>query len=41
MRVVLISAYDPADVDELVVESRAAGFLPKSALGAEAIAAFL
>lgn len=41
MRVVLISAYDPADVAELIVESRAAGFLPKSALGAEAIAAFL
>ena len=41
MRVVLISAYDPADVGELIVESRAAGFLPKSALGAEAIAAFL
>ena len=39
MRVVLISAYDPADVGELVGESRAAGFLPKSALGAEAIAA--
>jgi two-component system, NarL family, nitrate/nitrite response regulator NarL len=41
MRVVLISAYDPADVGELIVDSRAAGFLPKSALGAEAIAAFL
>ncbi len=40
MQVVLISAHDPADVGELVVESRAAGFLPKSALGAEAIAAF-
>lgn len=41
MRVVLISAYDPADVSELIVESRAAGFLPKSALAAEAIAALL
>ena len=40
-RVVLISTHDPADVGELIVESRAAGFLPKSALGAEAIAAFL
>ena len=41
MRVVLISSHDPADVEELIVDSRAAGFLPKSALGAEAIAAFL
>src|SRR5918997_6048863 len=32
--VVLISAYDQADVGELIVETRAAGFLPKSALGA-------
>jgi len=40
-RVVLISAYDPADVDELVVDSGAAGFLPKSRLGAAAIAALL
>jgi two-component system, NarL family, nitrate/nitrite response regulator NarL len=37
MRVLLISAYDPADVGELIVESRALGFLPKSALGAKAI----
>ena len=41
VRVVLISAYDPGDVDEVIVESRAAGFLPKSRLRAEAIAAFL
>ena len=41
MRVVLISAHDPADVGELIVESRAAGFLPKSALGADAIATLL
>jgi len=41
MRVVLISAYNQADVGELVFESRAAGFLPKSALGAAAIAALL
>jgi hypothetical protein len=41
LRVVLISAHDPADVGELVVDSRAAGFLAKRALGAEAIAAFL
>ena len=41
MRVVLISAYDPAEVSDLIVESRAAGFLAKSALGAEAIAALL
>ena len=41
VRLVLISAYDPADVDEVIVESGAAGFLPKSALGAEAIAALL
>jgi len=41
MKVVLISAHDPADVGELIVESRARGFLPKSALGAHAIAALL
>jgi two-component system, NarL family, nitrate/nitrite response regulator NarL len=41
IRVVLISAYDPGDVEELIVESRAAGFLPKIAIGAEAIAALL
>jgi two-component system nitrate/nitrite response regulator NarL len=41
VRVVLISAYDPADVSELIVESRAVGFLPKSALSADAIAALL
>ncbi len=41
VRVLLISAYDPGDVDEVIVESRAAGFLPKSRLGAQAIAAFL
>jgi two-component system, NarL family, nitrate/nitrite response regulator NarL len=40
-RVVLISAYDPADVDELVVDSGAEGFLPKSRLGAAAITALL
>lgn len=41
VRVLLISAHDPADVIELVAESRAVGFLPKSALGADAIAALL
>jgi DNA-binding NarL/FixJ family response regulator len=41
VRVVLISAHDPADVSELIGESRAVGFLPKSALGADAIAALL
>lgn len=41
VRVVLISAHDPADVSELIAEGRAVGFLPKSALGASAIAALL
>jgi two-component system, NarL family, nitrate/nitrite response regulator NarL len=41
VRVVLISAYEPADLGELIIESRALGFLPKSALGASAIAALL
>jgi DNA-binding NarL/FixJ family response regulator len=41
MRVVLISAYDPGEIDELVVDSRAAGFLPKSRLNAQAIATLL
>jgi hypothetical protein len=39
MGVVLISSYACADVGELISESGVAGFLPKSALGADAIAA--
>ena len=41
LKVVLISAYDPADVDELVVDSRALGFVPKSSLSADAVRALL
>ena len=41
VRVLLISAYDPADVSELIAETRAAGFIPKSALSADALAARL
>lgn len=41
MRVVLISAYDYPDAGDLVSETGAAGFLPKSGLGAAAIVAFL
>ena len=41
VRVVLISAYDPADVTELIVDSRVAGFIHKSELRADAIAALL
>ena len=36
--VVLISAYDRDDLADLIANSRAAGFLPKNALGAGAIA---
>jgi DNA-binding NarL/FixJ family response regulator len=39
--VVLISAYDRDDLTDLIAESRAAGYLPKSALGAAAIAGLL
>jgi two-component system, NarL family, nitrate/nitrite response regulator NarL len=35
--VVLLSAYDPADVAELVTDAGATGFVPKTALGARAI----
>jgi len=41
LKVVLISAYDPADVDELVVDSRALGFVPKSSMSADAVRALL
>lgn len=41
VQVVLISAYEPVDIGELIAESRAAGFLPKRALGADAIARLL
>ena len=37
-RIVLISAYEREDLDDLLSDSRAVGFLPKKALGAEAIA---
>jgi two-component system, NarL family, nitrate/nitrite response regulator NarL len=40
-RVVLISAYEQDDLRELTSGSRAAGFLPKSELGAAAIASLL
>lgn len=36
-RVVLISAYERDDLSELISGSRAVGFIPKSALGADAI----
>jgi DNA-binding NarL/FixJ family response regulator len=39
--VVLISAYDREDLTDLIAESRAAGYLPKSSLGAAAISALL
>jgi DNA-binding NarL/FixJ family response regulator len=39
--VVLISAYDPDDLTDLIAESRAAGCLAKSALSAAAIAGLL
>jgi hypothetical protein len=35
--VILISAYSPCDVAELIAASPAAGFLPKSDLSADAI----
>jgi len=41
LRVVLISAYEREDLSDLMPESSAVGFLPKSALGAEAIAKLL
>ena len=40
-RVVLISAYEQDELRELASGSRAAGFLPKSELGAAAIATLL
>jgi DNA-binding NarL/FixJ family response regulator len=40
-RVVLISAHARDDVDELLRDSPAVGFLPKRSLGADAIAALL
>ena len=40
-RVVLISSYDRVDLAELIALSPAAGFLPKTELGAEAIAIVL
>ena len=39
--VVLISAYERDDLSELISDSRAVGFLPKSSLGAPAIALLL
>ena len=41
MRVILISTHSAEDVAELVAESPAVGFLAKTALGADAIAALL
>ena len=41
IQVVLISAYEREDLSDLMPESSAVGFLPKSALGAEAIAKLL
>jgi DNA-binding NarL/FixJ family response regulator len=40
-RIILISSYARDDLGELLTESPAAGFLPKSALGAKAIARLL
>jgi DNA-binding NarL/FixJ family response regulator len=40
-RVVLISAYDRDDLADLISDSNAAGYLPKRALGADAIAGLL
>ena len=39
--VILISSYDRDDLAELLARSPAVGFLPKTALSAEAIAAFV
>jgi DNA-binding NarL/FixJ family response regulator len=41
MRVILISAYERADLHEAMENSRAAGFIPKSRLGADTIAALI
>ena len=41
MRVVLISSYDQADLGDLIAHSPAAGFLPKTDLGAAAIVKLL
>ena len=41
LQIVLISAYDPADVDELVIDSRARGFVSKSSFSPEAVRALL
>jgi DNA-binding NarL/FixJ family response regulator len=40
-RVILISAHEQADLQELLTGSRAVGFLPKTELGADAIAELL
>jgi two-component system nitrate/nitrite response regulator NarL len=40
-RVVLISAYERDELSELVADSPAVGYLPKSALGAQAITKLL
>jgi two-component system, NarL family, nitrate/nitrite response regulator NarL len=40
-RVILISSYGPDDVGDLIQRSPAAGFLPKTELGAAAIARLL
>jgi DNA-binding NarL/FixJ family response regulator len=40
-RVVLISAYERDDLNELIADSPAIGFLPKSDLGADAITELL
>jgi DNA-binding NarL/FixJ family response regulator len=39
--IVLISAYEPDDLGDLISGSRAAGFVPKRALGVDAITAVL
>lgn len=40
-RVVLISSHSEEELEDLIADSPAAGFLPKAALGAEAILALL
>jgi two-component system nitrate/nitrite response regulator NarL len=41
MRVILISAHEREDLREAIAKSSAAGFIPKSRLGADAITALL
>jgi DNA-binding NarL/FixJ family response regulator len=41
MAVILISSHSQDEIAELIVESPALGFLPKSALGSDAIAELL